>query len=167
MRLLEGELRFLSVVVGEAVVQTLPAGTREAAQGVAVAAELQAAAVAVITGKHGGEAVVEGGVAVFDVAEFVGENGLQFVAAEVVEYALADGKGKVAVCVAEGKGVDAVVVAQDVGVGFVDVGSEAEFGDKVGVAAFCRVVIGRAGVAPRDAACSSTIMASRAHRMVR
>lgn len=35
-----------------------------------------------------------------------------------------------------------MVVAQDVGVGFVDVGSEAEFGDKVGVAAFCRVVIG-------------------------
>lgn len=93
-RLLEGELRFLAVVVGEAVVQVLPAGSCEAAQGVAVAAELQAASVAVIAGKHGGEAVVEGGVAVFDVAEFVGEDGLQFVAAEVVERALADGKGK-------------------------------------------------------------------------
>ena len=43
MYLFEGELRFLAVIVGEAVVQALPVGIREAAQCVAVAAELQAA----------------------------------------------------------------------------------------------------------------------------
>ena len=96
--------------------------------------------------EHGGEVVVERGVAVFDVAEFVGEDSLQLVAGEVVECAPADGKGEAAIATAEGEGVDAVIGAQDVGIRFIQVGGETEFGDEVDVAAFRRVIVRAGGV---------------------
>ena len=100
-----------------------------------------------VTGKHGAEAVVERGVAVFDMAKFVAEDGLQFVAREVVERTPADGEGQTVARAAEGEGVDAVIIAQDVGCGGRNTRSEAEFGDEVDVAVLQRIIIGAGGTA--------------------
>ena len=89
----------------------------------------------VVAMHHRGEAGVNGEVAVFDVAVFVPNDGLQFVAGEAVYRALADGEGEAAVCTADDEGVDAVVVALDVGSGYGVAGCGAHFSDKVGVEA--------------------------------
>ena len=80
-------------------------------------------------------------------AEFVAEDGLQFVAREVVERTPADGEGQAVARAAEGEGVDAVIIAQDVGCGGRNTCSEAEFGDEVDVAVLQRFIIGADGTA--------------------
>ena len=84
---------------------------------------------------------VEGEVAVFDVAVFVGDDSLEFVAAEAVERALADGEREAVVRAAEDEGVDAHVAAVDVGFRRWSAGGGAHFGDEVGVDAVARVVV--------------------------
>ena len=91
--------------------------------------------------QDGGELAVEGEVAVFDVAVFVGDDGLEFVAAEAVQRALADGEREAVVRAAEDEGVDAHVAAVDVGLRRRVARGGAHFGDEVGVAAVARVVV--------------------------
>ena len=95
----------------------------------------------VVAVQDGGELAVEGEVAVFDVAVFVGDDGLEFVAAEAVQRALADGEREAVVRAAEDEGVDAHVAAVDVGLWRRVAGGSAHFGDEVGVAAVARVVV--------------------------
>jgi len=64
----------------------------------------------VVAVQDGGELAVEGEVAVFDVAVFVGDDGLEFVAAEAVQRALADGEREAVVRAAEDEGVDAAIL---------------------------------------------------------
>ena len=138
----DAELVFFAAVAAEAA-QAENLGIR-----VSVEAFLSfATADGEVAREHGTEAVVECGIAVFDVAKFVGEDRLQFVAREVVQRVPADSEGQTVVDATEGEGIDAVIITQDVGGRSGDACGEAEFGNKVGVAVFQRVVIGvgRAG----------------------
>jgi hypothetical protein len=80
-------------------------------------------------------------VAVQDVAEFVADDALQFVARQKFHAAARDGDGRVAGLVAGGEGVDAVLVVHDIDLRHGHAGGDGHFLDDVEQLAF--VGIGR------------------------
>jgi hypothetical protein len=90
------------------------------------------------------EPEVQPHVAVQDVAEFVADDTLQFVAREQLHAAARDGDGGVAGLVAGGEGVDAVLLVHDIDLRHRHAGGDGHFLDDVEQLAF--VGIGRVRV---------------------